>query len=80
MGIIEQSIDFKINKLKETWVGTAQSMIDRGNLGTIIDALTKLSEAISWVIDNAKLLGTIGLGAGLFAGLKNVGRTFVFSF
>jgi hypothetical protein len=51
----------------------AQSLIDRGDLGTVIDALTKLSEALGWVVDKAGLLGTIGLGAGLFAGIKNVG-------
>ena len=73
MSIIEQSLEFKINALKETWVGTAQAMIDRGDFGTIIDGLTKLSEAIGWVVDKAGLLGTIGIGAGLFAGIKNVG-------
>ena len=74
MGIIEQSLDFKINRLKETWVGTAQSMIDRGDFGTLIDGFTKLSEAIGWIIDKTKLLGTIGIGAGIFAGFKNVGE------
>lgn len=73
MSIIEESIDYKINALKETWVGNAQEIIERGDLGTIIDGLTKLSEAIGWVIDKAGLLGTIGLGVGLFKGIKNVG-------
>lgn len=70
MGIIQESIDYKINALKETWVGTAQAMIDRGDFGTIIDGLTKLSEAIGWVVDKAGLLGTIGLGGGIFAAIK----------
>lgn len=74
MSIVEQSLTFKINALKETWVGTAQEMIDRGDFGKVIDSLTKLSEAIGFVIDKAGLLGTIGLGAGLFAGIKNIGR------
>ena len=73
MGIIQESIDYKLNALKETWVGTAQAMIDRGDFGIIIDGLTKLSEAIGWIVDKAGMLGTIGLGAGIFAGFKNVG-------
>lgn len=78
MGIIQESIDYKLNALKETWVGTAQAMIDRGDFGKVIDALTKLSEAIGWVVDKAGLLGTIGLGAGIFAGIKNIGRPKMF--
>lgn len=73
MSIIEESIDYKLNALKETWVGNAQEMLKRGDLGAIIDGLTKLSEAIGWVVEKAGILGTIGLGAGLFAGFKNVG-------
>lgn len=74
METIRQSLDYKLNALKETWVGTAQAMIDRGDFGNLIDTLTKLSEAIGWVVDKAGLLGTIGLGTGLFMGLKNIGK------
>lgn len=74
MSIVEQSLTFKINALKETWVGTAQSILDRSDFGKVIDSLTKLSEAIGFVIDKAGLLGTIGLGAGLLAGIKNAGK------
>ena len=73
MSIVEESIDFKLNKLQQTWVSTIQNIVDRGDLGTAIDGLTKLSEAIGWVIDKAGMLGTIGIGAGIFAGIKNVG-------
>lgn len=74
METIRQSLSFKINTLKETWVGTAQQMIDRGDFGKIIESLTKISEAIGFIIDKAGLLGTIGLGAGLLAGIKNAGE------
>lgn len=73
MSIIQESIDYKLNALKETWVGTVQEIVDRGDIGTIIDALTKLSEAIGFVADKAGLLGTIGtIGAGI-AGAKGQG-------
>lgn len=58
MSTIEQSIDYKINSLKQTWVGTVQQMIDRGDFGNIIDGLTKLSEGIGFLISNLGLLGT----------------------
>ena len=48
-------------------------MVDRGDLGSFIDGLTKLSEAIGWVVDKAGLLGTIAIGTSLFAGANNVG-------
>ena len=56
MSIIEQSLDYKINSLKQTWVGTVQEMVDRGDLGNIIDGLTKLSEGIGFVISKLGLI------------------------
>ena len=57
------SIEYKLNALKETWVGVAQSILDRGDLGKMVDGLTALSAAISAVIDKVGLLGTVGIGA-----------------
>lgn len=74
MSTVESSLTYKINALKETWVGCVQDMIDRGDLGTIVTGLTKLSEGIGFVIDKLGILGSIGLGAGIFAGIKNVGE------
>lgn len=73
MEAVESSIEFKINALSQTWVGTVQNLIDRGDIGTIVDGLTKISEAIGFVVDKTGLLGTIGIGAGAFAGFKNAG-------
>lgn len=73
MSIVEESINFKINALKETWVGTIQGILKRDDIGAVVDALTKLSGAIGFVIEKLGLLGTIGVGAGIFAGAKNVG-------
>lgn len=80
MEIIESSIEYKINALRETWTSTVQLLINRGDLGKIIDSLTKISEAISYVIENVGLLKTIGFGAGLFASFKNVGSPKMFGF
>lgn len=51
MAVIEQSLEYKINALKETWVGFAQNAITQDSLGNIIDFLTTLSEAISKVVE-----------------------------
>ena len=76
METIRQSLEFKLNSLKETWVGTAQAIVDRGDLGTAIDGLTKLSEAIGWVIDKFGVLGTTAIiGGGILSG-KNIGKTY----
>ena len=74
MSIIEQSLEYKMNALKETWIGTVQEMIDRGDLGTLVDGLTGLSEAIGFVLGKAGLLGSVGIGAGIFSGINNVGE------
>lgn len=73
MSTVEQTLSYKINALKETWVGCVQDMIDRGDLGTIVTGLTKVSEAITFLLDKMGILGSIGLGAGIFSGIKNVG-------
>ena len=74
MSIVEESMDFKLNKLQQTWVGTIQNIVDRGDLGTAIDGLTKLSEAIGWVIDKFGVLGTTAIVGGGILGGKNIGR------
>lgn len=79
MEAVESSLSYKINALKETWVGCVQDMIDRGDLGTIVAGLTKVSEAITFLLDKLGILGSIGLGAGIFSGIKNVGRDKMYS-
>lgn len=73
MSTIESSLSYKINALKETWVGAVQDIVDRGDLGTIIDGLTKLSEGITFVTSNLGLLKTAALGISAALSIKNVG-------
>ena len=76
MSIVESSIDYKLNKLQQTWVGTIQNIVNRGDLGTAIDGLTKLSEAIGWVIDKFGVLGTTAIVGGGILGANNLGKTY----
>ena len=79
MSIVESSIDYKLNKLQQTWVGTIQNIVDRGDLGTAIDGLTKLSEAIGWVIDKFGLLGSAAIVGGGILGKQNLGKTYEYT-
>lgn len=74
METIEQSLEYRINALKETWVGTVQQMVDRGDIGTIVDGLTKISEVIGSVTGNLGLLKTAALGIATALSFKNVGE------
>lgn len=77
MSIIEDSISYKANKLRETWVGTIQQILDRGDLGTIVDGLTKVSEAIGFVTGNLGILKTAAIGIAGYLSFKNIGKCYV---
>lgn len=74
MSIITQSLDFKLNKLKETGVGIAQNLFKRDDMKTTVDSLTSVMNVIDSLTSKLGLFGSIGLGAGLFAGVKNIGK------
>lgn len=74
MSVIEDSLEFKLNALKETGTGIAQNLFQRDEMKAVVDALTKLGEALDFVTDKIGLFGSIGLGAGIFAGVKNIGK------
>ena len=64
MRVIQDSLEYKINALKQTWTGALQDMIDRGDLKNIIDELVKLSEALVKVIPKLKSFSTVLAGVG----------------
>ncbi len=74
MGIIEESITYKLNALTETWTGLAQDLVDRGALGGLIDGLTTISEIITSIVDNLGLFKTAALGLGVYLSSKNTGK------
>ena len=78
MSVIMDSLDYKLNKNKETWTGVSQNLFQRDDMKAIVDAFTSIGEAVDFATDKLGLFGTIGLGAGLFAGIKNIGRPKMF--
>lgn len=80
MAVAMDSIDFKMNKLKETGTGIAQNLFGREEIKSVLDVIGSLGDGLEWLTDKLGLLGSIGLGAGLFAGIKNVGNPKMFGF
>ncbi len=74
MAVAMDSIDFKMNRIKETGTGIAQNLFGREEIKSVLDVIGSLGEGLDWLTDKLGLLGSIGLGAGLFAGIKNVGN------
>ena len=74
MSVIMDSLDYKLNKNKETWTGVSQNLFQRDDMKAIVDAFTSIGEAVDFATDKLGLFGTIGLGAGLLASFKNAGR------
>ncbi|MDE7258479.1 MAG: phage tail tape measure protein, partial [Lachnospiraceae bacterium] len=80
MAIAMDSIDSKLNKLKETGTGIAQNLFGREEMKSVLDMLTSLGNALDWITDKLGLFGSIGtIGAGILSGFKNVGRDKVYS-
>lgn len=63
MSKVEETITFKLNKLKEVWTGFLQTAASKELIKTIIDGLTSISEAI------IKVLETPGLNVAAITGL-----------
>ena len=74
LNIAMDSIEYKANKLKETGTGIAQNLFKREDMKTVLDTLTSFMEMLDKVTEKVGLFGSIGLGVGLFAGIKNVGK------
>ena len=75
MSIITDSLEYKLNALKETSVGIWQGLIDRGELGDAIEGLTSILEIVQKVTDALGLLGTAGVAIGGLALFNNFGRS-----
>lgn len=72
MEVIMNSLEFKLNALKETGTGIFQEMFSREEIGVIIDALTGLLNIVGAITTALGPLGTALAGVGLFAFVKNL--------
>lgn len=63
-----------LNRLKNTWTETVGNIADSDAIISAINGLQGLLSVLDKVTAFLTPLGSIGLGAGLFSGLKNVGK------
>lgn len=71
METIEQSLEYRLNTLKETAVGTFQEMLSQDDAKRIIDFLTVLLELLGSVTGELGLFGTAIVGVEIAAFIKN---------
>lgn len=70
----QDSIVFKLNALKETWVGVAQNLYDTRTIKTVIDLLTGMSGIIQTITKSLGTLGTVSAGVLGVQFIRSVGR------
>lgn len=59
METAKQSITYKLNKLKQTWVGTVQDIANRKDLSLIMSGLIGVSKGLGFVIGKLGLIPSI---------------------
>lgn len=63
-----------LNRLSNTWTDTVGNIADSDAIITAINGLNGLLSVVNDITKALGSFGTIGLGAGLFAGVKNIGE------
>lgn len=71
MGIIQESLEYKLNALRETGVGIWQDIVDRDSIGDLIELGTTLLELLDNIINTVGLLPPLVASIGIVAFIKN---------
>ena len=69
------SLEGRIKELSATTTSIGENIFKSDDLSVIVSGLTKIAGLFDTITSKTKLLGSIGLGAGIFAGVKNIGKT-----
>ena len=72
MGIITNSLSYKINALKETGTSIFQNLFQRDDFGALVDTLTEVLGLFDALTEKIGLFGTIALGTGLVMGIRSI--------
>lgn len=70
----EQGIEYSLKRLEAVFQSFSNHTLDSGFVKGIVDFGSNTVEVIDKITSKLGSLGTIGLGAGLFAGAKNTGK------
>ena len=73
MSIIMESLDYKINELKETATGIFQNIFQTEEMGNLIGLLTGLLNVLDGLTSTFGLLGTAMIAVPIIAFIKNFG-------
>lgn len=68
-----ESLEAKIQQFEAAFQSLSSTVLDSGLLKWFVDFGTDTVKVLDTVVDKLGSLGTIGLGAGLFTSIKNVG-------
>ena len=63
-----------LNRLENTWTDTVENVANSDAIITMLNGFNGLLQVVNKVTDTLGTLGSIWLGAGLFASFKNAGR------
>lgn len=74
------SLEGSLNRLSNTWTDTVENVISSEFLTNAVNFFNTLLTGVNNLTDALSELGTIGLGGGLFAGIKNVGKPKMYGF
>lgn len=70
---VYDSLEYKLNKFQETWVGVAQNLIDTDQFKLVVDVFTALSSAVEFATDKLGLFGTAAVAVFGTQLIKSVG-------
>lgn len=71
MGVIEESLEYKLNKLSETATGVWQNLLNREEMGNIINFLSAILTGLDAVTGVLGTFGTVLAGIGIAMFIKN---------
>lgn len=74
MRIVAESLEFKLNALKETGVGIAQNIFNKEDTGVVIDGLTSVLGVVDQLTEKLGFFGSVGTGVGIALLVKNLGN------
>ena len=76
MDIIKNSLEYKINALKETFTGIWQNVFNREDLGSLVDFATGIAEVLDGITEKLGLFGSAIAAGGIAAGVMGLANAF----
>lgn len=69
-----------LEKVKNSWYDLVANFANSDGIITALNTVNSLIQGVDKLTSSLGTLGTIGLGGGLFAGIKNVGKPKMYGF